>query len=55
MRRAMLLLATMLVSERVRVILDASVPQKAVCTDLSDGPPVFGRSSVAQRRLARDV
>ncbi len=44
-----------LVSERVRVTLDASVPEKALGTDLSDGPPVFGRFSVAQRRLAREV
>jgi hypothetical protein len=42
-----------LVRERVRIILDASVPEKTVSTDLSDGPPVFGRFSVAQRRLAR--
>ena len=44
-----------LVGERVRVILDASVPEKAVGTDLLDGPPVFGWFSVAQRRLAREV
>jgi hypothetical protein len=44
-----------LVSERVGVILDASVPEKAVGTDLSDGLPVFRRFSVAQRRLAREV
>ena len=44
-----------LVSERVRVTLDASVPEKVVCADLSDDPPAFGRFSVAQRRLAREV
>jgi hypothetical protein len=38
-----------LVGERVRVILDASVPEKAVGTDLSDGPPVFSDGSLLLR------
>jgi hypothetical protein len=38
-----------LVSERVRVILGASVPEKAVCADLSDGPPVFSDGSLLLR------
>jgi hypothetical protein len=50
-----LLLRAWLVSEWVRVLLGASVPEKAVGTELSDGPPVFGRFSVAQRRVAREV
>jgi hypothetical protein len=48
-------LTACLVSERLKVILYASVPENTVGTDLSDGPPVFGQFSIAQRRLAREL
>jgi hypothetical protein len=39
--RVSVVVRAFLVSERVGVILDASVPEKAVGTDLSDGLPVL--------------
>jgi hypothetical protein len=42
-----------LVRERVGAILYASVHEKAVGTDLSDGLPVFGRFSVCSEKAGQ--